>query len=315
MSELDKYVEKIKEYIKQNPNITEENIIRYVYLYLGQRFSFDLNFAFGNSKTRKNIYNKSKDRETLENALEIGEGNCKVIANVLKYVLQEIGVNITTAVVETPYPSKCPHVYNIITQKDGKKYSVDLQVDLEDIHSHSFTRKYGLSIDESKPPILKRFDIEKMDRELGYIDDEHYYANDYLYMLKSDIDYFTESSEKIKFVLENIDICENKNIKYAERKWHHEYILRKVLTRQDLNKIHMLDCYIEDSNGQKKYINYIAVDNKEEREIYVYDIEQNAYKMISFDDFAKEVKNGLVVLQKVQGLNKKLKSLEENEGR
>ena len=134
-------------------------------------------------------------------------------------------------------------------------------------------------------------------------------------VIKSDIDYFTEPSEKIKFVLENIDICENKNIKYAERKWHHEYILRKVLSRQELNKIHMLDCYLEDSNGQKKYINYIAVDNKAEREIYVYDIEQNAYKMICFDDFAKEVKNGLVVLQKVQGLNKKLKSIEENEGR
>ena len=37
--------------------------------------------------------------------------------------------------------------------------------------------------------------------------------------------------------------------------------------------------------------------------------------MISLDDFAKEVKDGLVVLQKVQGLNKKLKSIEENEGR
>lgn len=314
MSELDKYVEKIKEYIKQNPNISEEKLIRYVYLDLGQRFSFDLRFAFGNTKTRRNIYTKSKNKEKLENAIATGEGNCRIIANILKYVLQEIGVNITTQTVETPYPSKCPHVYNIITQKDGKKYSVDLQMDLENIQSHSFTRKYGLSVDGINPRILKRFDIEKMDRELGYIDDEHYYADDYLYMLKSDVDYFSDYGEKIKFVLENIDICENKNIKYAERKWHHESILRKVLSKQDLNKIHMLDCYVEE-NGKKKYINYIEVDNKEKREIYVYDIEQNGYKMISLDDFAKEVKDGLVVLQKVQGLNKKLKSIEENEGR
>lgn len=313
MSELDKYVEKIKEYIKQNPNITEEKIIRYVYLDLGQRFSFDLNFAFGNSKTRRAIYSKSKDRNTLETVMRNGDGNCKSISNVLKYVLQEIGVNIITEIVDTPL-TKCPHVYNIITQKDGKMYSVDLQMDLENIQSHSFTRRYGLSIDESMPPTLRRFDIEKMDRELGYIDDEHYYADDYLYMLKSDIDYFSDCGEKIRFVLENIDICENRNIKYAERKWHHECILRKVLPKHDLNKIHMLDCYLEE-NGEKRYVNYIVVDNKGKREVYVYDIEQSGYKMISMDEFASEVINGLVVLQKVQGLNKKLKSLEENEGR
>ena len=53
----------IKEYIKQNPNISEEKLIRYVYLDLGQRFSFDLRFAFGNTKTRRNIYTKSKNKE------------------------------------------------------------------------------------------------------------------------------------------------------------------------------------------------------------------------------------------------------------
>ena len=189
MSELDKYVEKIKEYIKQNPNITEEKLIRYVYLDLGNKFSFDLKFAFGNSKTRQEMYNKSMGRNSLESIIKSGLGNCKDISHVLKYVLREIGVNITTEIVDAPY-TKCPHIYNIISQKDGKVYSVDLQMDLEKIKSHSFTKRYGLALNESNPPILKRFDIEKMDRELGYIDDEHYYADDYLYMLRSDVECF-----------------------------------------------------------------------------------------------------------------------------
>lgn len=310
MSELDKYVEKIKEYIGKNPNITEEKLIRYVYLDLGNKFSFDLKFAFGNSKTRQEMYNKSMGRNSLESIIKSGSGNCKDISNILKYVLQELGVNATTEIADTPY-TKCPHVYNIISQKDGKVYSVDLQVDLEKIKSHSFTKRYGLALDESNPPILRRFDIEKMDRELGYIDDEHYYADDYLYMLKSDIGYFSDYTEKIRFVLENIDICENNNVKYAERKWHHEDILRKVLSRQDLNKIQMLDCYTE-NNGEREYINYIAVNNKGKMEIYVYDNKEYAYKMMSLLEFAKKVKKGLVVLQNVQGLNKELKNIENN---
>lgn len=313
MSGLDKYVEWIEKYIEEHPDITEEKIIRYVYLDLGKRFSFDLNFAFGNSKIKRNIYKKSKDIDTLENAIEIYEGNCKVISNVLKYVLKKIGVDITTEVVDNLY-TKCPHVYNIITQKDGKRYSVDLQMDLKNIQSHSFTKRYGLSLDTEKPPIFKRFDIEKMDRELGYIDDIHYYSDDYLYMLKADLDLFSDYGEKIKFLLEHIDICENKQIKYAERKWNHESILRKVLSKKELKKIQLIDCYVIEK-GEKKYMNYIAVDNKGKTEIYEYDIDQNAYKKISLDEFAIKVKKGLVVLQKIQGLNKKLKKIQEDEER
>lgn len=38
MSNFSKYIEKVKEYKNQNPGISEEKIIRYVYLDLGQNF-------------------------------------------------------------------------------------------------------------------------------------------------------------------------------------------------------------------------------------------------------------------------------------
>ena len=53
MSNLSEYIEKVKEYKKKNQNISEEELIRYVYLDLGKRFSFDLSFSFGNKKKKK----------------------------------------------------------------------------------------------------------------------------------------------------------------------------------------------------------------------------------------------------------------------
>ncbi len=76
---------------------------------------------------------------------------------------------------------------------------------------------------------MTRFEMEQMDRKLGYIDDENYYSDDYLYLLKSDIGYFTDFAEKVKFVLENIDVHENKDMQYYERKWHHKEIMRRTI--------------------------------------------------------------------------------------
>ena len=67
----------------------------------------------------------------------------------------------------------------------------------------------------------------------------------------------------------------------------------------------MLDCYVE-QDGNRKYLNYIAVDNKDKSDIYVYDFEYNGYKKTSLEELANDVRNGLVVLQKVHGLNKLL---------
>ena len=39
MSQLGEYIAKIREYKEQNPQITDEKLIRYVYLDLGKRFS------------------------------------------------------------------------------------------------------------------------------------------------------------------------------------------------------------------------------------------------------------------------------------
>ena len=57
LNNLDEYILEIKEKIKTIPDITELELIRYVYLDLGKKISFDETFKpFGNSKTKQKIY-------------------------------------------------------------------------------------------------------------------------------------------------------------------------------------------------------------------------------------------------------------------
>ena len=51
-------------------NFSDIEKLRYVYLDLGKRFSFNLDFSFGNSETKKKIYNKSHKSNELEQSME-----------------------------------------------------------------------------------------------------------------------------------------------------------------------------------------------------------------------------------------------------
>lgn len=309
MSNLTKYIEKVKEYKKQNRDISEEELIRYVYLDLGKRFSFDLNFSFGNTKTKKKIYANSRDMENLEDAMQSNIVICKSVSYIVEYILKNLGVNIRTIVAHND-ERKCPHMYNIVTPEEGEEYSLDLQEDIENIQTHSFTNNYGLSIKPNSAPVISRFNIEQMDRKLGFIDDEHYYSDEYLYLLKSDIGNFTDFAEKAKFILENIDIYENKNIQYAERKWHHEKLLKKLFSNKELNKIHLIDCYQGDGE-KRQYKNCIVVERAKGTDVYMYSIQQNRYCKMTIQEFAELCQNGLVPLQGIPGLRQALRNLKQ----
>ena len=220
MSNLEKYIEQVREYQTQHSGISETELIRYVYLDLGKRFSFNVNFLpFGNSKKQQNLYKyHSRNLVDLEECMETNIVICKSVSYILEYILRAVGVNIKT-VIDPNDLRKCPHMYNIITPKDGEPYIVDLQEDMYNIQSHSFTRNFGLSVKDGKTYIISRFEQEQMDRKNGYITEGNYYSDDYLYLLKYDADFIEDFDEKIKFILENIDIYDNPNMKYTDRQW------------------------------------------------------------------------------------------------
>ncbi len=310
MSRLEEYIEEVKKHIERVGDMSETEIIRYVYIDLGKKFSFNLKFAFGNSKTKRQIYNDTSDLDgIMENNIIV----CSQSSKILEYIFKKLDIDVLTVEDDTDERS-IRHVNNLVRQKDGKRYIIDLQDDIPNIQSHSFTKSFGLSLERNSPPVITRFELEQIDRKIGYIDKENYYSDDYLYLLKSDIGYFDTLQEKAKFVLENIDIHENKNMKYAERKWSHERILQQLFSRKELQKLAMIDCYQGDGE-EKTYKNAIVIDNKEGADVYLYSIDECRYKQVQISELYDLINQGLVLSGQTYGLKKALneysKSLEE----
>ena len=61
----------------------ETLIIRKVYITLGLRFKFDLNFWFGTRKEKEKIYNQSNDEKNIKESMTDYIGNCKLLSNLL----------------------------------------------------------------------------------------------------------------------------------------------------------------------------------------------------------------------------------------
>ena len=131
--------------------------------------------------------------------------------------------------------------------------------------------------------------------------------------------YFGDFEERVKFVLENIEGYDNPNMGYIDLQWHHARILEELFDEKEFSyfgnnrKIRMLDCY-KDIDGNRKYLNTIAVQTKHGMDIYIYDRNKCKYSRISLKNFAKAIKNGLVLHNcKIPGLSQELKKLEEIE--
>ena len=165
MSNLSEYIKQTEKYKEENPEISEEELIRHVYMDLGMRFSFNPNYLpFGNSKTRKEIYNRSRSEEDLNECMENNIIICKSVAYILEKVLKSLGVDIETVIDEGR--KNLPHIYNIIHPKDGgESYSIDLQEDMYRIQAHYFSKNFGLSLEDKETFVISRDAQEQMDRK------------------------------------------------------------------------------------------------------------------------------------------------------
>ena len=140
MSNLDDYIEKTKKYIEKN-NLTETEIVRYVYLDLGKRFSFDLDFNFGKAKDRVQIYRKNnRSFYELNECMENNTVICRSVAYILEYILNKLGIKTISS--ELDDNKSYPHVHNVVDTAAFGRYIIDLQRDLGYIQSHSRTRYF-----------------------------------------------------------------------------------------------------------------------------------------------------------------------------
>ncbi len=295
MENIDNYIQQVKEYIKQNPFLTQDMIVRYVFLDLCKRLSFDMDYIpFGNSRKRQQIYKEGFYPLKVDKCLENNKVICNSGSKLLELILLELNIDIKTVKAKGDI-RKYPHVYNIV--KTDKEYIVDLQEDMYRVQMHSKTPNYGLN--ENNKYTISLFEQEQMDRKLGYISNDNYYIDEYLYLLKNDLNYIEDFYEKTKFLLENIDVFKNDTINYINRQWYHVKILELFFNKElfdyefSTGKIKIIDCYKE--NNKKIYVNCITVEDKGLTHIFVYNKQNYCYKEIDINYFVNSIEKGLIL--------------------
>lgn len=303
MSSIDDYVEKVK---RETQGFSEDEMIRHIYIDLGKRLAFNLKFYLGNSKTRQNVYSQSK-RSVAADALDQNIIICKDSSYIMEEILTKLGVNIITVVAPND-DRKCAHVYNIVKPKDGREpYILDLQVDMENIQAHMRTTEFGKTAGEPRRTIT-RDELEEIDLKIGYITKSNYYTDEYIDLLRLNATAFKDFGERMQFILENIDINVNEKMGYAERVKHHDTILRKMLSIEELFRIKQIDCYREHEEGKREHISCITVDTRTKgKEFYLFSVQSNQYKKIPVEELARMVNEGLVIMKEIPELKKFMK--------
>lgn len=272
MNKLDQYIEYLKTFISSD----ETTMIMQVYIDLAKRLNFDSNFYFGGSKAKKELYFTAPSTNFLNNCFELGKITCKASSYILNYILKRLDVDIK--VIEDNHTfKKYRHIYNIIKEKNGRLYSIDLQDDIMNIRHKAMTTSFGLSNDE-KSYVVPLIEQKKIHKNIGYINNCYY--DDYIYLIKSYISMFEDNKSKIDFVLNNIDLDKN-NVSYFDRRWMHEKVIRLLFN--DVN-LYPLELYKKDNNN-KEYINAFYLNVKNKVYIYIYSQTEYRYKIYSLEEY------------------------------
>ena len=313
MSELEKYIEYLKQKISEKGEMNEVEIMRYVYIDLGKKMDFDLRYTFGNSKERKKIYNEKINEEELNHIIETHTAICKSLAYLVKRILGEF--NIEASVVTEEGEKNGKHVFNVVELKDGRRMVLDLEADLENIQSGSMTDFFGTNLENEDEDIvswdeLREIDINKAD----YIPDG-YYFEDMIDMLKKAISSPNISlEEKLEFVLENLNVyIDNRKVQYREKMMYYERVFDYVFSSIERRKIHQIDAYKKD-NGDVNCKNILILDlEKKEKKVYLFSQERNRYENKTMEDIVNLKNEGFITRQGIPGLRAYLNNNEEIE--
>ncbi|MCL2355123.1 MAG: hypothetical protein FWC68_04565 [Oscillospiraceae bacterium] len=201
-------------------DLTDMEAVRYIYLELGKRLTYNKHVAFGNHKTIRTVYKKSQQVESnMDKILESFESNetaCLEISYLLSHFLEYAIThvineqNIKCEVMRIPQDTRrFDHWYNIITLENGNRYAIDLTRDLARIQSGISTNGFG-ERDLFANSHLADIEIRKMDRKLGYAHNiplitrtEYFpydYASDYFNPMKLALGGVENPFDKIDFV-------------------------------------------------------------------------------------------------------------------
>lgn len=295
MSELNEYIEYLQ--IKTE-NYNELETIRFVYLDLGAKVSFDLFFALGSTEVKRKIYKDIvySDASILKSFIT-KKINCKSLSYLLEYILKKLGIN-ARSITSSRGIRGAKHVYNEITLQNGQIINIDLEDDLKNINMHMQTVNFAQNI-------LTSAELEALDTKIGYITSEYYYTNEYLYFLLSQIRDFKSTHEKVTFILENIDVYVNMpSMGYHAIYWYFEKIFDFLLNGSERLKVsHTL--VFNRFNKEEAYLIISSLRPYNVYDYYIYNRKSNTFNLISKEALLELMTKGYQSADKIPNLKRK----------
>lgn len=281
----------LKNLIKNNEskwqNFSEEELIRWLYIELGRRFSFSREYRYAVTLEEKaRIELQAKDVVMRPRRVNnVDSVICIDIEETMQMLLTDI-FGIDSRVITD---GSGPHVYLEVRTENYGRVKLDLQEDLVNIKSGRKTEHFGSETyyNQRNYMTIPENRIKEIDKNLGYIGEDKKYMEDYLEDYRDRIeqsDTIDEQVRKVFALLEHKFSERLKFMKYCERTELYKKVIEdmlpsiKVEHRTFRNNGKMLSCFIvpdTDNEDNKKYFlfnkekrSYEEIDQKEYLKLY-----------------------------------------------
>lgn len=247
-------IEKIKQEMPNFKGNEEEREVKkalYIYTQLGKMKSFDEEYYFGNSQTRKKIYKLAeRARKDIEEVASKRKIICVSLTHLFCNILREFEIN---AIASEPEEDD-GHIHPILVTKNKKVLVADLQLDLENIQTKSRLEHFEYLGDLEEG--VKNSDQKKLTKmliEIGYIKDELDYKNAEIANLKQKIQN-KNPHESLKLILESEELYRgNEEMGIVEINKFYKGTIKKLIPQFLGKKVFIFNCYKEKKDKQKDY--------------------------------------------------------------
>ena len=313
---------KINEIINSVPeNLSEMEIVRYVYLSLGKILVADTHFSYGSTpELKRAIYEKGK-KQIIPDTNEI---ICNSGSELLAYILQRLGINATTY-----YTQEDSHAETIIHTSNNKMYALNLVGDLSRIQTGRRTKYFAIgslmeTFDDSNRnrfykeiekfynhPLnsLSKKELNEFDNKLGYTING-LYTEDVIFKLKDSLvkkypDFYNGTLEEpelsrtrkriVDFLLNNVSNLTNNNccLGFRETIRFHWSLFKSILA-QEIKNLKLYSCYFNGKTGNNQMISLISLYCNNNYSYYFFNNRLEKYIEISPSKVKYLLDNGLI---------------------
>ena len=275
-------------------NFSDEQVMRWLYLELGKRFSFSREYRYAITAKEKGRI-ESQARDVVMRSRRINNTDeviCIDIEQAMQMVLNDVFGIDSNVVID----GSGPHVYLETRTENYGRVRSDLQEDLANIKAGRRTEHFACEscYDGRNFSTIPQNVTEQMDKELGYIGEDGQYMEDQLERFREKINDSKTLDERVRKVfvlLEHKFAARLKLMKYCERTELYKKAMEdmipdaKIGHRTFRENGKLLSCFIVPGSDDEEERYYLF--NKEKR-IYE-EIDTEKYKKF-YDDNDQVIK-------------------------